>query len=110
MVRHVTKYPNIAQRIKSARLRKGLSMDKAAAAVGTTRFTWIRWEQGLNKPEEYASRLSAMLGVPEAHLLNEAVSEGDDEEAASLPVARESEFLEALRPLAQLLAKREAAA
>jgi transcriptional regulator with XRE-family HTH domain len=58
-------YGHLAAQIKAARLRKGLSQEQAAALVGTSRFHWIRWEQGLHKPTEYAARLVEVLGLPE---------------------------------------------
>lgn len=94
------RYPQTAAAIKSARLRKGYSQEKAARLVGTSRFHWIRWEQGLHRPLEFAPRIADVLGCPVESL----TTEDDEAEAASMaPLAAENlidtlaEALEALR-------------
>ena len=104
-MRHVTvgRFPEIAATIRTARLRKGISQESAAAQVGMSRFHWIRLEQGLHRPTEFASQIAEVLGVSERDLLGD----DDDEEAASMRSAREAELLEALRPVVRLLTWRE---
>lgn len=85
------KYATVASRIKQARLRKGLSQEQAANAIGTSRFHWIRWEQGLHRPAEYAGRLSEFLGIPEDELRG-----GDDDDEESALSREQNEILAAL--------------
>lgn len=87
------RYPETASLIRSARLRKGLSQEKAAAAVGCSRLQFIRWEQGLHKPEEHAGGLVAVLEIDK-----KALDEADDEDS-SMPSRAESDFAAAVDAL-----------
>jgi transcriptional regulator with XRE-family HTH domain len=81
-----------AESLKAARKRADMSQERAAAAVGTSRRHWIRWESGETSPNPaYLDRIATVLGAPE--LLEAA----EDEEAASMqPLGRETELLAAL--------------
>lgn len=73
------KYEKIAAAIKKARLERGWTQERAAQEIGTSRIHWIRWEQGLHRPNpEYARRLVDRLGVPKELLEDD----GDEEETA----------------------------
>lgn len=88
------RYPVIAAALKSARLRKGLTQEQVAAQVGTSRFHWIRLEQGLHRPLELGARITEVLGVDEKLLAGDE----DEAEAASMkPLAADhQEVLEVL--------------
>ncbi len=67
-----------AERLKDARKRSGMSQERAAQHIGTSRRHWIRWETGETMPhQDYLARISTTLEAPE--LLEFA---DDDEEAA----------------------------
>lgn len=73
-----------AESLKTARKASGMSQERAAAAVGTSRRHWIRWESGETSPNPaYLDRIAAVLGAPE---LLEA---DEDEEAAPMPPHRD---------------------
>lgn len=89
-----------AASLKAARKTKRMSQERAAAAVGTSRRHWIRWESGETTPNPlYLEKIAAVLDAPEL------LGDDDDEEAAQLP--SHHDLLEALRPLAELLATKE---
>lgn len=74
------RYPEIAASIKEARRRKRWSQERAAQEIGTSRFHWIRWEQGLHRPTgDLAKNLIERLGIPV-----ELLGEDEDEEEAAL--------------------------
>lgn len=90
-----------AARIKAARKAADISQERAAKAVGTSRRHWIRWENGETTPNPaYLNRIADVLGDDSLRPPDE-----DEEEVSSMPMHREDDFLEALRPLARLLAK-----
>jgi transcriptional regulator with XRE-family HTH domain len=69
------RHHRIGQEIRLARTRRGWSQEQAARRVGTSRFHWIKWEQGLHKPTaEFQKRLIRNLG------LEPALFDEDDEE------------------------------
>ena len=98
------RHPQIAADIRSARLRKGLSQEKAAELVGTSRFHWIRWEQGLHKPDDYAARLIEVLGLPE-DVFGDPADDLDDEDLVAPLTRAISDLVE--RRVARLLASRK---
>lgn len=71
--------------LRTARKRAGMSQERAAAEVGTSRRHWIRWESGETSPNPaYLERIASVLDAPE---LLEA---DEDEEAASMqPLGRD---------------------
>jgi transcriptional regulator with XRE-family HTH domain len=79
------RYPETAALIKSARLRKGLSQEKAAQQVGCSRLQWINWEQGVHRPGRHAAALAGVLGIT----LDELRAADDEEEAALQPLSRD---------------------
>lgn len=81
------RYPQTAALIHSARLRKGLSQEKAAVLAGCSRLQFIRWEQGLHRPEGHrAEALVAKLGV-DADKLSAADPEPDEDDLMA-PLSR----------------------
>ena len=80
-VRYVEKgrYPKSAVAIRAARKERGWSQEYAAGKVGCSRLQWIRWEQGVHQPVEYADRLNDVLGIPK-----EQLKDDEDEEEAAL--------------------------
>ena len=92
--------------VKEASRGKKGSQGWLAHATGAHPTSISDWERGENEPSpRYITKLASALGVSTDELLSD-----DDEEEASLPLKSEQEFLEALRPLAQLLAKNQVAA
>jgi transcriptional regulator with XRE-family HTH domain len=81
------RYPETAALIKQARLKKGLSQEKAARRIGCSRLQWINWEQGLHRPEKYAASLVEVIGV-DADKLSAADGGDLDQEALMAPLAR----------------------
>lgn len=70
----------INQRIKWARKRQGLSLDRLAAQVGSSRRHLIRLEKGENRPgPELRARIAVATGQPADFLMD---GEDDEEEAA----------------------------
>lgn len=57
------RYPETASLIRSARLRKGISQEKAARRVGCTRLQWINWEKGAHRPVRFVNDLVDVLGL-----------------------------------------------
>jgi transcriptional regulator with XRE-family HTH domain len=78
------RYPETASIILAARKRKGVSQERAAQKVGCSRLQWIRWEQGLHRPEPdgFGAKLAEYLGIGSDAL--SAADSDDDEEAASM--------------------------
>lgn len=99
------RYEKLAAEIKSARLRKGLSQERAAELVGTSRFHWIRWEQGLHKPTEYKDKLSEVLGLP-ADVFGDDSDDLDEEDLVA-PLTRAINDIVA-RQVARALSKAQA--
>ena len=66
----------MAFRIRWARKSAGLSQEKLAEVVGTSRRHVIRWEQGTRPGAYYRKRLARATGQPE--LLFEAENGGTD--------------------------------
>lgn len=63
------KYPEVSQAYRAARKQRGVSQEKLAAAVGTSRRHIIRIENGENRPtSELRDRLAAALGVDSSTL------------------------------------------
>lgn len=79
------RYPETAALIKQARLKKGLSQEKAARRIGCSRLQWINWEQGLHRPEKYVAALVGVIGV-NAKKLEAADDGGLDQEALLTPL------------------------
>ena len=53
----------IARRIRASRHRQGLSQEKLAELLGTSRRHVIRWENGHTRPGPgYAAKLAQVLG------------------------------------------------
>lgn len=78
-----------AAKLLDARKRAGFSQERAAAAVGTSRRHWIRWESGETMPHpDYLQRIAAVLDVDVAELAEEHQAD-DDEEAAPMPLTRD---------------------
>jgi transcriptional regulator with XRE-family HTH domain len=75
------RYPETAALIKSARLRRGLSQEKAAKSIGCSRLQWINWEAGLHRPDRYANALVEVIGVDGEKL---ASADGGDLDEAAL--------------------------
>jgi transcriptional regulator with XRE-family HTH domain len=64
----------ISRTIRGARLRRGMSQEVAAHAVGVSRLQWIRWEKGVHPPSEAnRAKLADVLGVDESRLVHEEV-------------------------------------
>lgn len=91
-----------AESLRTARKRAGFSQERAAAAVGTSRRHWIRWESGETSPNPaYLERIASVLGAPEL------LESDEDEEAA--PVGDHRDMLSALAvALEPYLPRREA--
>ena len=61
------KYPEFAEKLRTARLKAGKSQERIAAEVGTSRRHWIRWERGDHLPTaEFLTRIGEATGQPEA--------------------------------------------
>lgn len=76
------KYPETAALIRAARIKRKWSQEKAAQIVGSSRLQWIRWEQGLHKPDPdgHGAALCDALNIPKKRMLNADAS--DEKEAA----------------------------
>lgn len=76
------RYPQTAKFVLGARRRKGLSQERLAAAIGSSRLQVIRWEQGLHRPDldGLGAKLCEALEVDVADLAK--CDAEDDEEAA----------------------------
>lgn len=61
---------DIADTIKRARKKRGISQERAAREVGVQRLQWIRWERGENAPsDENRPKVAALLGIGERSLI-----------------------------------------
>jgi transcriptional regulator with XRE-family HTH domain len=59
-------HPEFGAKLKSVRVRRGLSQERAAALVGTSRRQWLRWEGGYHLPvDAHLTRLGEAFGDPE---------------------------------------------
>lgn len=87
-------------RIRSARRRTGLSQEKFAPAVGTTRRHMIRLENGEHLPSrELRDRIAEATGQPSG-----SIQSADDEDEDSLPPHRSlSDDLRRLAQVAELI-------
>jgi len=66
----------IGQRIRELRASKGLTLQQVATALGVTRASVSKWEQGHSHPEySRLDELARLFGVPAAHLLSEGKGE-----------------------------------
>ena len=69
----------VGQRIVWARKRAGLSQDRLAAAVGTTRQVVIRWEKDRHRPNtESREKLAAATGQTAEFFSDDQDAEEDD--------------------------------
>lgn len=74
-----------AAALRTARTRAGMSQERAATAVGTSRRHWIRWETGETSPNPaYLERIADVLNAPE--LLE---SEEDEEVSSMQPLSHD---------------------
>lgn len=82
---------NLAELIKTARDRKGMTQDELAKALGVTRNTVSQWESGETAPKRMRQMLVAkVLGIP-LHAISPLQVSGvtvldDDQQAVNLPV------------------------
>lgn len=79
------RYPNTAATIKRARLKKGLSQEKAANQLGCSRLQWINWEQGLHRPTRHLAALAELLELS----ADELEVADEDRDATVMPLSRE---------------------
>lgn len=85
----------VGQRIRWARGQKGISQERLATALGTTRQVVIRWEKGMHRPnDESRRRLGVALGHAPAFFADE-----DDEEDAPVAAAGVQDMLRVLHDL-----------
>jgi transcriptional regulator with XRE-family HTH domain len=78
---NVGKWSENGKAIRRARLRTGLSQEKLAALIGTTRRHMIRLENGEHLPlGTLRDRLCDVLGID-----HDAIQSGDDEQEVALP-------------------------
>src|SRR4051794_14673386 len=94
------RYPQIGAAIKSARLRKGYSQSRCARETGMARFHWIRLEQGLHQPKQYAASIADLLGIPES-----AINPADDDEEEAAVDALAQHLHAAVREVVERLAR-----
>lgn len=77
-VRRLRKQMPLAARIKMARKRANLSLDRLGELVGTSRQHLIRLEKGVHTPKpEMARRIAEATGVPAELLQDEDDPEAD---------------------------------
>jgi len=57
-LRHVSNVATYGSRLRAAREAHGLTQDQLAAALGTNRFTVIRWEKDQALPESYDAAIA----------------------------------------------------
>lgn len=75
---HVPEHVPLRERIRNARKKKGLSQEKLAGRLKTSRQRIIKWEKGDNAPSaEYREKLSREFGCPAEHF---ALSHADVQE------------------------------
>lgn len=68
----------VGNRIRAARVNAGMSQDKLAQAIKTSRRNVLRWEGGYNLPRaEHIAAIAAATGQTTDHFLN---GDDDDEE------------------------------
>lgn len=78
----------VRQRIRSARVRAGLSQKALAKAIGTSRRHVIRWENGTHKPKPaYAIRIAEATGTTPELFIDEDEEEPSLEEFFRFAVA-----------------------
>lgn len=71
----------VGKRIRWARKQRGLSQERLAGAIGTTRQVVIRWEAGKHLPNASSrARLGEVLGH-EAGFFSENGSDDEDEDS-----------------------------
>jgi transcriptional regulator with XRE-family HTH domain len=64
----------IGQRIRELRLGRGLTLQQVATALGVTRASVSKWEQGHTHPEHSRlEELARLFGVPATHLLSKGL-------------------------------------
>jgi transcriptional regulator with XRE-family HTH domain len=73
------KYPELGRKIRAARKQAGLSHDRLAAQVGTSRQHLIRLEKGLHapRPEMVAGIAEATGADPSEFVVDDADEESD---------------------------------
>ena len=68
---------SFGQKLRTFRLKKGLSQEKFSELVNVSLKTVQRWETGKRQPNvEAIKRLAEVLGVPEQDLFNESPADG----------------------------------
>lgn len=78
MVSRMRKQLPLAARIRFARQRAGLSLDRLGEQVGTSRQHLIRLEKGLHRPKPaMAARIAEATGVPLDLLTDDDDAEAD---------------------------------
>lgn len=92
---------HVGHRIRQARKQAYLTHDALADKVGSSRQHLIKLESGQHMP---GNALLERIAEATGRTTDWFFADEDDEES-SQPVAAEAEFLEALRPLAQLLSR-----
>lgn len=91
--------------LRGKRTQTDLAVALRQKGYGTTQATVSRWESG-QAPRGYVlAALADELGVT----IDELYADDDEDAAAAMPLAAEHEFIEALRPLAQLFASMDEA-
>lgn len=94
---------SIGARLKAARLRKGLTLERVAKPLGITRSCVSQWERGRSAPgARYFEQLAETLGTSVAHLLT---GRRDDApaDAQSLAVEAPDVVLQARKDVARAL-------
>ena len=66
-----SRFPEFAERVRSARRRHGYSQERCAAEVGVDRRSWVSYEAGRRVPHDAAELrgICDLLGVDPAWLL-----------------------------------------
>lgn len=89
IVRHVisktTPTETLGERVRSLRKRRGLSHDKLAELVGTSRRHLIRIEQGTRPKPDMLNRIAEALGTDADHLtagISDGRQESEDDDLA----------------------------
>ena len=79
----------IGHRIRELRLGQGMTLQQVATALGVTRASVSKWEQGHTHPEySRLEQLAGLFGVPGSHLL----AQGGTPPARSYPVVDYSKY------------------
>lgn len=77
----------VSEAMYEFRTRLGLSQEEVAEAVGISRVTYTRYENGTHKPDAYAAvKIAHLFGVPIEYLLCMELPE-QDEEIATLTIS-----------------------